>query len=157
VTPSSSRPRTTSSSRRRPGSPDWRWLLLILFGGALGTAVRAWLESTWPAQPGAWPWTTFWINIAGSLLLGLLLEGLAISGPDAGWRRGVRLCVGTGVMGGFTTYSTFAVESVERLGGGQWLVGAAYALVSVMFGILSAIAGLRLGRTVFSRLLGEPA
>jgi len=144
------------TGRTPPGRPNWRWLVLILLGGAVGTSVRAWLEGAWPAQPGAWPWTTFWINIGGSLLLGLLLEGLAVSGPDAGWRRGVRLGVGTGVLGGFTTYSTFAVESVERLRDGSWPVGATYALVSVVVGILAAGAGLRLGRVAFAKLR-EPA
>ncbi|MFZ0529304.1 MAG: CrcB family protein, partial [Propionicimonas sp.] len=70
-----------------PGWPKWRWLGLILVGGTLGTSVRAWLEGTWPAAEGAWPWTTFWINLLGSFLLGLLLEALAATGADAGWRR----------------------------------------------------------------------
>lgn len=139
------------SKHHAPGPPDWRWLALILLGGTLGTGVRAWLEGAYPAAAGAWPWTTFWINVSGSFLLGLLLEGLAVAGSDAGWRRGVRLGVGTGVMGGFTTYSTFSVETMSLLGDGHWVVGFGYALGSVVLGIVAAAAGLRLGRAVFGR------
>ncbi len=117
---------------------------VVLVGGAFGTAVRAALESAFPAQPGGWPWTTFAINVSGSLLLGLLLETLSRRGPDAGLRRYLRLGVGTGVMGGYTTYSTFAVETVRLLGlgGAATFIGIGYALGSVVLGLLAAFAGM---------------
>ena len=117
---------------------------VVLVGGAFGTAVRAALESAFPAQPGAWPWTTFAINVSGSFLLGLLLETLSRRGPDAGLRRYLRLGVGTGVMGGYTTYSTFAVETVRLLGlgGAATFLGIGYALGSVVLGLLAASAGM---------------
>lgn len=117
---------------------------VVLVGGAFGTAVRAALESAFPAQPGAWPWTTFAINVSGSFLLGLLLETLSRRGPDAGLRRYLRLGVGTGVMGGYTTYSTFAVETVRLLGlgGAATFLGIGYALGSVVLGLLAAFAGM---------------
>lgn len=115
-------------------------------GGALGTSVRSWLESTYAPPAGTWPWVTFWINVGGSLALGALLEAIAQTGPDTGWRRGVRLGVGTGVLGGFTTYSTFSVEVVLLLRAGQWPVGLGYAVSSVVLGILAALAGVRLLR-----------
>ncbi|MCE1173137.1 MAG: CrcB family protein [Propionibacteriales bacterium] len=120
---------------------------LILIGGMVGTSLRAGLEAAAPAAPGAWPWTTFWINIAGSALLGVLLEWLA-GGEDVGWRRSVRLGVGTGVLGGFTTYSTFSVETVGLLAGGQWVFGLAYALGSAVLGIGVATAAIALLRRV---------
>ena len=70
------------------------WLGVILLGGTAGTAGRAWLESSFAPVAGQWPWTTFWINLGGAFLLGALLEALAISGPDHGWRRGLRLGLG---------------------------------------------------------------
>ena len=115
--------------------------LLIVLGGALGTAIRAALEAAQPAQPGGWPWTTFVINVTGAFVLGVLLEALARSGPDTGVRQYLRLGVGTGVLGGYTTYSTFAVESVKLLGGGAVLVGLGYALASVLLGLAAALAG----------------
>jgi len=117
------------------------WLGVILIGGAVGSALRAWLETTFPPAAGHWPWTTWWINVSGALMLGVLLEVLAVTGPDEGWRRGVRLGVGTGALGGYTTYSTFAVETVQLLQGGAWLVGLGYALGSVLTGVLAAVVG----------------
>ncbi len=133
-----------------PGRPvihvPIRWLGVILIGGAAGTAVRAWLERVFAPAAGHWPWTTFWINVSGALVLGVLLEILAESGPDRGWRRGFRLGVGTGVMGGFTTYSTFAVETVKLMQAGRWLLGGGYALASILAGLALAFSGARVVR-----------
>jgi CrcB protein len=124
------------------------WLLVILAGGTVGTAVRAGLESAFSPAPGQWPWTTFWINASGALVLGVLLTLLAEIGPDRGWLRGIRLGVGTGVLGGYTTYSTFSVETLLLLRSGGWLLGLAYALTSVVVGVGAAYAGARLVRLV---------
>lgn len=119
---------------------------LVAAGGALGTTIRAALENAAPAAPGGWPWTTFAINLLGSFVLGVLLETLVRSGPDEGWRRRVRLGCGTGVLGGFTTYSTFVIEAERLLTGGHVAIGAAYALVSVVVGIACALLGIALVR-----------
>jgi len=119
------------------------WLGVILLGGTAGTAVRAALESAFAPVPGQWPWTTFWINLGGAFLLGVLLEGLAISGRDHGWRRGLRLGLGTGMLGGFTTYSSFAVESFGLIGSSSWLIGLGYAVGSVLLGVAAAFGGVR--------------
>ena len=115
--------------------------LLVAAGAAIGTAIRATLELAYPAQPGEWPWATFLINIAGSLLLGILLESLARSGDDTGWRQTARLALGTGVLGGFTTYSTFTIEIDQLARSGHLILGASYALVSVVAGVVAAGAG----------------
>ncbi|MFT4218400.1 MAG: CrcB family protein [Micropruina sp.] len=117
---------------------------VVLVGGAIGTAIRAALEFAFPAQPGGWPWATFLINVSGSFLLGLLLETLSRRRLDVGVRRLLRLGLGTGVMGGYTTYSSFAVETVRLLGlgGGAIAVGAGYALGSVVLGLAGAFAGM---------------
>ena len=127
------------------------WLGVIGVGGAAGTATRAWLEALFPAGPGQWPWTTFWVNLSGALLLGVLLEVLAETGPDRGWRRGVRLGVGTGFLGGYTTYSSFAVETFVLLDSGALLVGVGYAVGSVVLGLIAAFAGARAVRRLFRR------
>lgn len=125
---------------------------LVFVGGALGTALRAGLENAF-APPTGWPWATFGINLVGSFVLGLLLERLVRGGPDEGRRRAVRLGCGTGILGGFTTYSTFVLE-VERLAtDGESAVAVAYPLVSVVLGLALAVAGMALA----GRRPGPPA
>jgi len=125
--------------------------LLILIGGALGTGIRAALVAAYPAQPGGWPWATFLINVTGAFTLGVLLETLIRRGPDSGVRQFLRLGLGTGVLGGYTTYSTFAVEAVRLLGAGAVLIGIGYAIASVLLGLAAALAGTLLA----ARLVGE--
>ncbi|GAB3050266.1 hypothetical protein GCM10027053_06680 [Intrasporangium mesophilum] len=123
-------------------------IALIFVGGTLGTWCRAVLENAAPAAPDGIPWVTLAINVSGSLLLGLLLETLARTGPDSGWRRGARLALGTGVLGGFTTYSTFAVETVQRLTPATHFIGLGYAVGSVVLGVGAAAAGYVVARRV---------
>lgn len=130
--------------------------VVIFVGGAVGTSVRSLLEQAAPARPGEVPWTTLVINVVGSFLLGLLLEALTRTGPDEGNRRVARLGLGTGVLGGFTTYSTFAVETVSRLAPQSLVVGLSYAVVSVVLGVAAAGAGYRLARRVLGHVAGEP-
>ncbi|MGO4599235.1 CrcB family protein [Terrabacter sp. 2RAF25] len=133
---STATPRAPRSAHRHPGL-----LGLVFAGGALGTGVRAALENAAPADPAGLPWTTLAINVIGSLLLGLLLETLARTGADAGRRRAARLTLGTGLLGGFTTYSTFAVETAQRLTSGSLAVGVVYAVGSIVLGAGAAAAG----------------
>ena len=127
------------------------WLGVILLGGTAGTALRAWIEGAFAPPIGEWPWATFGINLSGALLLGTLLELLAATGPDRGWRRGVRLGVGTGLLGGYTTYSTFSVETLQLLHAGAWLLGLGYAISSVLLGLVAAFLGGRAARRVLRR------
>ena len=115
---------------------------LIFAGCVLGTFSRAALSTAFPHDEAGWPWVTFWINVVGSVVLGALLEALSRAGDDSGWRRAVRLGVGTGVVGGFTTYSTFVLE-IDQLARADALpLAAAYALVSVVVGLGAAVAGM---------------
>lgn len=131
---------------RRPGL-----LGLVVLGGAAGTTLRWELGRAYPVAAGAFPWTTFWVNVTGSLLLGLLLESLARSGADAGWRRALRVGLGTGVMGGYTTYSTFMVESDLLVRGGHAALAAVYVAGSVTAGVAAALAGILAARVLVRR------
>lgn len=131
-------------------------LLLIGLGGAAGTTVRASLETAFPAAIGAWPWATFCINVTGAFILALLLETLAVLGPDDGWRRRVRLGVGTGVLGGYTTYSSFMVETARLGRGGEYLVAFAYMAVSLLLGVAAAWAGMAAVAAARRRRVGGP-
>lgn len=136
----------------------WALALLVAAGGCVGTLLRALLEDAFGASHGQFPWTTLAINLLGSVVLGLLLEGLARTGDDEGPRKGVRLGVGTGVIGGFTTYSTFAVEADRLIGGGFPVIGLVYAVGSVAAGVLCAAAGVAVARGLFRvRPLGKKA
>jgi CrcB protein len=114
---------------------------VILAGGSLGTFLRWWLESSFGAPAGQWPWVTFWINLSGSFVLAVLLDGLAATGEDVGWRRYLRLGAGTGVLGGYTTYSTFAVEAVELGRAGSAGLMLLYGAGSAVLGVALAYAG----------------
>jgi CrcB protein len=92
-----------------------RPLGLVLLGGAIGTAGREGLHLLLPAEGGI-PWSVFLVNIVGAALLGALLAHLAAVEPETPRRREVRLFVGTGILGGFTTYSALATDTVLLAG-----------------------------------------
>ena len=115
-------------------------LALVAAGGCAGTLVRAALERAWPAAPGHLPVTTLALNIVGALALGLLLGALGESHPR------LRLALGTGVLGGLTTHSTFILESHRLLtpggDGGHPVLGTAYLVGSMVAGLVAAGLGL---------------
>lgn len=118
--------------------PLRRALPVVAAGGALGALARYALALALPVQPGAFPWATLLTNVTGCLALGLLLA----SRPEDLWARAF---VGTGVLGGFTTFSTFALETdrlIARQCGGR---AAGYVAASLAAGLLAAAAGLRWG------------
>ncbi|WP_082518264.1 fluoride efflux transporter FluC [Curtobacterium sp. Leaf183] len=127
----------------RPSHLRWHLIGLVALGGAIGTAVRAVLAEAAPAVDGV-SWTILGINVVGAFCLGLLLEHLARRGPDEGRRQTVRLFVGTGVLGGFTTYSTLADDTARLLTDGRWGAGSGYALLSVVLGLVAVVGGLAL-------------
>jgi CrcB protein len=130
-----------SASASRPLHVRKRALALVALGGAVGTGLREALALLMPAQPQGFPVTIFVINLAGSFALGLLLETLSRRGADEGRRRVLRLLIGTGVIGGFTTYSSFATDVASRLGPAAG-VAFGYAAASLVLGCLAAFAGI---------------
>ncbi|GAA0037357.1 fluoride efflux transporter FluC [Brevibacterium metallidurans] len=129
------------------------FLGLALLGGTLGTAAREALSLTIPSLGGI-PVAIFGINLLGAFLLGLLLETLARLGPDDGARRKVRILVGTGFMGGFTTYSALAVDTAGLLNEGRIGTGSGYGLATVVLGGMATWAGIVLGS--LTRRSGAP-
>lgn len=100
----------------RSGFLDRRPVLvgLVFLGGCLGTLIRSVIAHAWPSRADGVPWGTLAINLVGAFVLATLLELLVHAGPDRGVRRAVRLCIGTGLLGGFTTYSAPESE-VDRV------------------------------------------
>lgn len=143
-------------SALKRSSPHWR-LLFIGLGGAIGTLVRFGVESTFPPAPGGWPVATFLINLSGAFMLAALLETLSLQGPDDGWRRRIRLGVGTGVLGGYTTYSTFMVETALLGGESHYLIAFGYAAMSVVLGVAAAWIGMTVVNALHHRGPGVTA
>ncbi|MCG2620914.1 CrcB family protein [Arthrobacter sp. I2-34] len=119
-------------------------ILLVVLGGMFGTLARYGVALVLPA-PGGWPLPTLAVNLAGAFALGLLLESLLRAGADDGGRRAVRLAAGTGFLGGFTTYSTFALELNELVSTGSSWTAIVYAALTVGVGFLASLAGIWAG------------
>ncbi|WP_275450774.1 CrcB family protein [Arthrobacter sp. H20] len=119
-------------------------MLLVFIGGMAGTLCRYWLDGIIPTPRGL-PLPTLAINLFGSFLLGLLLEALLRTGEDRGKRLMVRVLAGTGFLGGFTTYSAFAIEAIELGANGDYSIAAGYVGLSLVGGILMSFAGIGVG------------
>lgn len=117
------------------------FILLVGVGGALGTLAR---YGVGLAIPQSWqlPWPTLTVNLLGAFLLGVLLEGLTRRGHDDGRRRAMRLLIGTGFMGGFTTYSSLAVETSELLRDDRLWAGIGYGLTTLVVGLIASLFGI---------------
>lgn len=119
-------------------------LLWVCLGGALGSGAR-YLVGLGALRFGAgYPWGTLTVNWLGSFLLAMVL-GLA----DAwGLRSELRLFLGTGLMGGFTTYSTFNLETVKMVERGEVFVAASYVAATLFGALLAGFAGVAVARGV---------
>jgi CrcB protein len=133
----------------KPVHLSWGNIGLVALGGAVGTGFRYLLSEAIP-KVGGIPVATFSINVLGAFLLGALLEGLALRGEDAGRRRTIRLLAGTGALGGFTTYSTLANDTVALLVVAP-VHAVAYALATVVMGALASLVGIALMRRLGPR------
>lgn len=115
----------------------------MAFGGVLGTAAREALNLLIPAA-GPIPVAIVTINLLGAFLLALLLGGLARRAPGDATAHRLRLVVGTGALGGFTTYSALAADTVLLIAGDTLDLALAYAFGTVILGALATWAGLLL-------------
>lgn len=126
------------------------YLGLALLGGTAGTAAREALGLLLPPGSGI-PFSILTVNVIGAFFLGLLLDALARRGPDEGRRRRMRILVGTGFMGGFTTYSALATDTAVLIGDEAPSIGLVYAIVTVVIGGLATWAGIATATLAHSR------
>lgn len=128
----------------RPVHLSPAFLLLVGAGGAVGTLLRYLLQQG--VEPlGGVPVVTLLVNAVGAFLLGLLLETLVRRGEDRGRRRVLRLLLGTGALGGFTTYSALAVDTVTLLHEGSPGLAVVYAFGTLVLGAVASILGIAVG------------
>jgi len=120
-----------------PLSP--RALLIVAVGGAVGALARYGLSRAFPVAPGTFPATTFAINVTGAFALAFLLESLLRRGAPDHW---LRLLVGVGVLGAFTTFSTMATEIALLWRDGDGGIALVYTAASVLTGVAAVFAGL---------------
>lgn len=119
--------------------------LLVMFGAALGAVLRWRLDWSMSRRwPGPLPWATLSINVIGSFALSLLVGLFAIG--NAG--EPLVALLGTGVCGGFTTFSTFAYEVIDLVRRGRWGGAVAYVALSVGLSLAVATAGWSLAQAI---------
>ncbi|HSN91449.1 MAG TPA: CrcB family protein [Anaeromyxobacteraceae bacterium] len=118
--------------------------LLVCLGGAIGSGAR-YLVATWAATALGtdFPRGTLIVNVAGSFLLAAVMAA-ALQGT--GLHPNARLFLGAGVMGGFTTYSSFNLETIELMAAGSWGLAGANLLLTVAGCLVAGLAGLAVGR-----------
>jgi CrcB protein len=119
-------------------------ILLVMAGGAIGAALRYLLSqaSLRVLGPG-WPWGTFGANVLGGLAMGLLAGWLA---ARAAGGEPIRLFIAVGVLGGFTTFSAFSLETMLMIERGDWMPALFYAFVSVAASVGALAIGLSIAR-----------
>ena len=118
-------------------------LIPVMIGGAAGAGARHLVGAAMLARLGpGFPWWTLTVNIVGGLLMGLLVGILVKTGGS----EQLRLLLGVGVLGGFTTFSAFSLESWQMIEGGQMTVAIGYAGASVIGSVVALGLGLWLTR-----------
>ncbi|MFE9767544.1 fluoride efflux transporter CrcB [Streptomyces sp. NPDC005808] len=135
----------------RPVSP-WQGqgpvVAAVALGGAIGATARYGASLLWPSQGGGFPWATFWVNVVGCAVIGVLMVAVTEA-----WavHRLVRPFFGTGVLGGFTTFSTYAVDIQKLVDGDRPVTGLVY-LAATLFAALAAVwLAMTAARRVLSR------
>ncbi|MFA1550212.1 CrcB family protein [Actinomadura chokoriensis] len=143
-------PEQRAELRRAP----WETLGAISAGGALGALARYGLSSAFPYGPGEFPWPVFWVNVSGCLLIGVLMVLITEV-----WRahRLVRPFLGVGVLGGYTTFSTYSVDILRAVEHGAPRVGLAYLTLTFAAALGAVFAGVRVTRSLVRRRAAEEA
>ena len=128
-------------------------LLIVAAGGALGAMARygvgAFAFRLFPTAQ--WPWGTLAANVLGGLLMGLLTGWLAFRGGLTS--ESIRLFAAVGVLGGFTTFSAFSLETALMIERRQFAMAGGYAAVSVVLSIAALFVGLMVARRAFGAAL----
>ncbi|WP_084469802.1 fluoride efflux transporter CrcB [Jiangella gansuensis] len=122
-------------------------LVVIAAGGAAGSLAR-YAVSDWQAEPPGWPWATLLVNVTGCFFVGVLMTVLALlSAPH----RLLRPFLGIGVLGGYTTFSTYAVDIQAMLVDGRYAAALLYLGLTPVTALLAVWLGSAGTREALSR------
>jgi fluoride exporter len=136
-------------AQRRELAGTHGWVLAVIaLGGGLGAVARYGVGRLWPTPASGFPWATFAVNATGCLLIGVLMVLL-----HEVWAAHplLRPFLGVGVLGGFTTFSTYAEEVRALLRPGSAAVGLCYLAGTVLVALLAVLAGMRLTRALTAK------
>ncbi len=139
----------------RAGRPTWQRpgiLLAVAVGGVIGACARYEFSAAMPSRPGAFPTATFLINVTGSFVLGFLLTAMVER-----WRPNeyLRPLIATGVIGAYTTWSTFMTDADNLIKDGHPAMAVGYLAASLAGGLAAVYAGTTLARGRLPRLTGK--
>lgn len=121
----------------------WGYWLAVAIGGAVGAVGRAFVASQLLVTTG-FPLHTFMVNILGSLAIGVVWALLSRLEANMAWSAFLM----TGLLGGFTTFSSFSLETLQLAQQGQWLTAGAYVILSVLLCVAAAGLGVFLVRSM---------
>lgn len=125
-------------------------LLLVCAGGALGSGARFLVSQAWATALGpGLPWATLAINVVGSFLISVVMY---LFSPAGLLGEDLRYLLATGVLGGFTTYSSFNFEVMALAQRGAWATAAGYVAATLAGGLVAGVAGWWLARAVTAAL-----
>jgi CrcB protein len=134
--------------RSRAGLP-WSVLGVISVGGAVGALARYGLGRAMPSGATGFPWPTFLINVSGCLLIGVLMVLVSDVWPG---RRLLRPFLGTGLLGGYTTFSTYVVDAQHLMIAGATGTALAYLAATVFAALTAVHAGMTVTRVAVDRV-----
>lgn len=139
------------SRRAEPSTHPWT-LALIGVGGMVGASARYALEEAWPHADGGLPWATLFINVSGCLLIGVLMVAVTEAGPRHPLWRPV---LGVGVLGGYTTLSTYAVQVQQAIEAGALVLAFGYLFGTVAAALVAVTVGTQGARAVVAATVGR--
>jgi CrcB protein len=138
-----------SGQRRELFGAPWSILAAIAAGGALGALGRFGLATAWPHAPGHFPWATFVTNVSGCFLIGILM--VLITEVWSAHRL-IRPFLGVGVLGGYTTFSTYTGDIQQLVAAGAARTGLLYLTGTLIAALAAVFVGITLTRLVTHRL-----
>ena len=141
---------TNTPDQARSGYLRWGHIGLVFLGGTLGVLAREGLALAMP-NVGGFPASVLLANVVGALLLGLLLESMGSFERMDARRQSLRLLLGTGLLGGFTTYSALAQAVLVLWSGGAAWVAVGYGAATLLLGGGAAWGGVLLGAAIADR------
>lgn len=131
----------------KPMQPQTAVVAVVALGGAVGASARYAASLLWPTATAGFPWTTLVVNVVGCAVIGVFMVVISEVWPA---HRLVRPFFGTGVLGGFTTFSTYAVDIERLVDGGRARSGLAYLGLTLLAALAAVWSAVWLTRRVLA-------